>query len=281
MVLTSIVLAVLGLIAGSFINALVWRVSQQEAAKGQGSSPSLSVLSGRSMCPNCRHQLSALDLIPVLSWVFLAGRCRYCGGKISKQYPLVELLTAIVFAVSFLLWPADLSAAGQKLLLATWLVSAVGLIALAVHDFKQMLLPNRIIYPTLAVAAGGRLAYIIWFSSDKGHSLIEWLLSVLVASGIFWLIFIISSGEWIGFGDVRLGLITGTLLGSPSRGLLMIITGALAGTLIMLPIMAVRKIWRSKIPFGPFLILATAIVMLFGTDILNWYARLASISINY
>src|SRR4051812_13278636 len=96
------VLIVFGLCLGSFVNALVWRVHEQEAAKKPNKK--LSVLNGRSMCPHCEHELAAKDLIPVLSWLSLGGKCRYCHKPISKQYPLVELLTALLVVGSYIWW---------------------------------------------------------------------------------------------------------------------------------------------------------------------------------
>src|SRR4051812_40657220 len=131
MLVWAIYLFTLGLCLGSFINALIWRLHENK-----------DWVKGRSQCPNCGHVLAAKDLIPVLSWLALRGRCRYCGRTISKQYPVVELLTGVAFAASYLYWPETLSESGQKLLLITWLTSLVGLMALLVYDFKWMLLPN-------------------------------------------------------------------------------------------------------------------------------------------
>ncbi|MGH7156921.1 MAG: prepilin peptidase [Candidatus Saccharimonadales bacterium] len=266
------ILIVLGLCLGSFVNALVWRLRQQESkTKHQ----KLSVINGRSICPHCGHQLSAWDLVPVLSWLYLRGRCRYCHTAISWQYPLVELAMAAVFALSYLFWPDDLGNNGQKLLLITWLASSVGLLALLVYDWHWMLLPNRILYPTLLVSAAGRLAYIIFYAGDKPHNLALWAGSLAVASGIFSILYIVGRGRWIGFGDVRLGLVTGTLITSPSVAFLMIFLAALMGTILAVPGILGGKLRLSqKLPFGPFLITATGIAVLFGGQIVDWYQRL-------
>ncbi|HET9721813.1 MAG TPA: prepilin peptidase [Candidatus Saccharimonadales bacterium] len=254
-------LAVLGLIFGSFLNAMV---SRMHAGKDW--------VRGRSQCDGCGHQLAAKDLVPLLSWLSLKGRCRYCGQKISWQHPAIELATAAAFILSYIFWPASLGLAGQKLLLVTWLISVIGLMALLVYDARWMTLPNRILYPTFFVAAAGRLAYILGFADNKAHSLLFWVFGVLVASGLFWLLFMVSGGRWIGYGDVRLGLVTGTLLASPWLSFLMIFIASVLGTLAALPdLIAGRKGFGSKLPFGPFLITATAIAVLFGDQIVNWY----------
>lgn len=270
-----LLLTVAGLGFGSFINALIWRMYQQEKAKSKAAKQKLSILRGRSMCVHCKHQLAAADLIPIFSWLWLKGRCRYCKKPISWQYPVVEIATALIFVGSYILWPVNLDTTGAWLLFITWLVSSVGLMALLVYDLKWMLLPNRIIYPTFFVALIGRLSYIAFFAEGKAHSF--WLLvfSLVISSGVFWLMFQVSRGQWIGFGDVRLGLITGTLLADPAKSAAMIFIASLLGSLVALPgLITGKKTMSSKLPYGPFLIIATAITLLFGSPIIDWYKSL-------
>jgi prepilin signal peptidase PulO-like enzyme (type II secretory pathway) len=272
MVLVAICLFWLGLCLGSFVNALVWRIHQQ--SKSKKTNKDLSIINGRSMCPKCHHELKAGDLVPLFSWLLLRGRCRYCKKPIDDN-PFVELTAGLIFVASYIFWPQSLSGHGQIILLGTWLVCSVGLLALAVYDFKWMLLPNRILYPTLLVAATGRVIYIAGFEPDKLHNLVGWVLSVAVASGVFFVLFIVSKGRWIGYGDVRLGLLTGTLLAGPQEALLMIFMASILGTLFILPaLISGKQKMVSKLPFGPFLILATFLVILFGNSILDWYKNL-------
>ena len=265
-----VILAVLGLAAGSFISAVVWRLRQQERKKHD-----FSILKGRSQCPHCHHTLAWYDLIPLFSWLFLRGRCRYCRQPISWQYPLLELAAASAFVISYAYWPGGVYGAADWVLLVTWLSTSVGLLALLLYDLKWMLLPNKIIYPTLIIAVGGRLVYLISFEADIKNALIDWGLSILVASGLFWLIYKASSERLIGYGDVRLGLITGTVLADPLMSILMIFAASVLGTLVALPALAAgRKHLGSKLPFGPFLIIATALVLLFGSPVIDYYKRL-------
>jgi prepilin signal peptidase PulO-like enzyme (type II secretory pathway) len=266
------VLIVLGLCLGSFINALVWRL--HKSSNSRKKTKQLSILNGRSMCPACSHELAAKDLMPLLSWLWLKGRCRYCSQPISIQYPLVELSLTLVFVFSYVFWPQPL-AHGQAVLLITWLAVSVGLMALLVYDLKWMLLPSKIIYPALLLAATGRLIYLVGFENNKPHAVLSWALSVLVASGIFFVLFTISRGRWIGFGDVRLGLINGTLLATPAKSLLMIFMASLLGTAVAVPLIVLGKRKLSqRIPYGPFLIAATFIVALFGDSLINSYKNL-------
>ena len=277
MIIIAVVLAWVGLCAGSFVNALVWRLHEQQDGKTANgkqkkAASSLSILKGRSMCPDCKHTLAWYDLIPVISWLALGRKCRYCKKPISGQYPLVELTAGLVFAGSYLLWPLSVHMDGQWLLLATWLAAAVGLLALAVYDLRWMLLPNRIIYPTLLVAAVGRAGYIIFFDNRPLRAVGLWMASILVASGFFYLLYMASQGKWIGFGDVRLGLVTGTLLARPQYSLLMIFLASVLGSLIAIPDLARRKkSLASRLPYGPFLIAATLIVVLWGESLLTHY----------
>ncbi len=273
MIMVAVILFVVGLACGSFVNALTWRLHEQ--TKKKAPNKKLSVVNGRSMCVNCRHILAWYDLIPVASWLMLKGKCRYCNKPISPQYPIVELVAGVVFAGSYLFWPQDLQIGGQGLLLATWLISSIGLLALAVYDLRWMLLPNRIIYPTLAVAVAGRVIYIALFDKTPLHGLILWLASIFVASGIFFFLFMVSKGKWIGYGDVRLGLITGTLLADPKKSLAMLFLASVIGCICILPsLIRGNKNMTSKLPYGPFLIAGTAIIVLFGDSLLNWYTDL-------
>src|SRR5690606_10697569 len=131
----------------------VWRLKTQESSKK--STKELSVISGRSMCPLCKHMLSAKDLVPVISWLSLRGKCRYCQKPISWQYPLIELVTATAFGLSFAYWPRELVGTLELTLFGLWLASVVCFIALAVYDAKWMLLPDKIMRPLVALSLLG------------------------------------------------------------------------------------------------------------------------------
>lgn len=285
-----VILTALGLCAGSFISALVWRTRQQELASGIKNkelriknekaksiipNSQFSILTGRSLCPQCHHTLAWYDLIPLFSWLTLRGRCRYCKRSISWEYPLIELSAAALFTISYAYWPGGVYGVSDWTLLITWLITSVGLLALLIYDLKWMVLPNKIIYPTLLVAAAGRLIYLISFETDLTRALVNLALSVLIASGLFWLIFMASSGKWIGYGDVRLGLIVGTVLADPLLSVLMIFVASVLGTLVAIPALITgKKSIGSKLPFGPFLIGSTALVLLFGQVPIDYYKRL-------
>lgn len=268
-------LAVLGLCFGSFVNALVWRLHEQTTEKSKKQPrgqylKNLSVLHGRSMCPQCRHELQAPDLLPVVSWLMLRGKCRYCGRPISAQYPLVELATAALFVVSYLLWPQALGG-GQSVLFGLWLVLLVGLMALAVYDLHWKILPDRWMYPLTGVALIFA-AVNIALAGNHRLALINTILAVLVGGGLFYVLFQVSGGKWIGGGDVKLGWLLGLVAGTPGRAALFIFLAAGLGTLVSLPLLSTKRLRASStIPFGPFLIAGAVMVQFVGHDILYWY----------
>ena len=276
MIFICIVLLIVGICLGSFVNALIWRVHEQETESrkkrpNKAYLKQLSISRGRSMCVHCHHELAAKDLIPVISWLWLRGKCRYCQAPISAQYPIVELITGLLFVISYLWWPTDISGGPAVWQFLTWLGLLVGFMALTVYDLKWMLLPNRIVFPLTAVAVlfagcGLMLADVL------STAALNLALAVLVGGGIFYLLFQLSGGKWIGGGDVKLGWLLGLVVLTPSRALLMIFLAALAGTIVSLPLMLSGRLKKhATIPFGPFLILGAFIVVLWGSSILNWY----------
>lgn len=268
-----VILTLLGLCMGSFVNALVWRLfkqSEEQPTKAKRRKPTeFSILHGRSMCVECRHALAAKDLLPVVSWLSLRGKCRYCQKSIAWQYPLVEAATAALFVLSYIFWPQEL-AGGGLLALGSWLILLVGLMALVVYDLRWLLLPNAVVYPLIAVALVQVLAagFI-----DGPQEIWQALLGGLVGGGIFYVLFQVSNGRWIGGGDVKLGFLLGLILGQPLHSLLMIFLASVLGSVIAVPLLLSRRATRAtRLPFGPFLIVAAVIVRLFGAAIITWYS---------
>lgn len=268
-----VILSLLGLIFGSFVNALVWRLHEQaksKKGKAKQDSSNLSIWKGRSMCPNCHHMLSAADLVPLFSWLALKGKCRYCRKPISWQYPLVEALTACLFIFSYIFWPNPLHTAYSWVLFGFWLIFLTGFMALAVYDFRWQILPDKIV-SVLTVLALIQIV-ILLIHGPLGSVLWSVVASALVGGGIFYLIFQVSQGKWIGGGDVKLGFLLGLVLANGWLMTLAIFTASVLGTLAALPLLMSGKARRqTKIPFGPFLIIGAIIAQLFGAAIVNWY----------
>jgi len=265
-ILISILIFLTGLIIGSFLNCLIYRLEKKE-----------NFLKGRSYCPHCHHQLNWLDLIPILSFIFLKGKCRYCGKKISFQYPLVEISTALIF---LLILNFQFSILNQFLIfnfqtlinLTYFLVISCFLIVIFVYDFKHYIIPDKIIYPAIAVALIFNFQFLI---SNQFLIFKSSILSALGAAAFFLTIVLISRGKGMGGGDVKLAFLMGLILSWPNILLALFfafVTGAIMGTGL---IIAGKKTLKSQVPFGPFLVLGTFIALFWGDKIINWYLRLA------
>lgn len=299
--LTIIGLIGLGLILGSFANALVWRIHGQEELREkidelkqekstkkssklrdkeivelQKELRLLSMSRGRSMCSHCHHPLAAQDLIPFFSWLFLRGKCRYCK-HIIEDPPLMELGLPIAFVVSYLAWPLVLSGYGL-LSFGLWLVFLTAFAALTLYDLRWYILPDRIVWPLVAIAAGQVLVHTFIFDGGS-EVLVSAFWGIVIASGIFYVLYQVSRGEWIGGGDVKLGLVLGLLVGGPLPALLLIFLASFLGTLASLPMLLQKKLKRTSIiPFGPFLMLATVIMVLCGQKLVDFLMDLVLIN---
>ena len=255
-------LVILGLALGSFVNAFVWRLHEGK-----------NWINDHSECTVCHHKLKAKDIVPVISWLYLRGRCRYCQSKISIQYPIVELSVTLLFILSYIFWPAIISGL-QILIFSIWLLILTGLVALAVYDLRYMLLPTRLIYSLLFLAVVSSVI-ILLISKDPISIIINLLFSTLIGGGLFYILYMISGGKWIGGGDVRLGFLLGLLASSAARSFLLIFIASLIGAAVSIILISIKRLKRkSLIPFGPFLIVALFIVQFWGNNILSWYQGL-------
>lgn len=245
---------VLGLAIGSFLNVVVYRVP---AGK--------SIVSPPSACPSCGTDISPRDNIPVLSWLMLGGRCRHCGNPISARYPLVELLTAVVFALIGARFGASWSLPAE-------LAFAAGLLALAAVDLERYLLPRAILYPTAAIVAG--LLVVAAGADDQWRRLGIAFLCALGAFVVFFAINFVRPG-WMGFGDVRLAALMGLALGWLGAWVVVVgfmganLLGAVVGIGLMVGGRASRK---TALPYGVFLAAGSIFALLVGAQIVHWYS---------
>jgi leader peptidase (prepilin peptidase) / N-methyltransferase len=263
-ILYSIFLCFLGLCLGSFALVLAYRIMDGR-----------DWVRGHSECESCHHLLSWKDLVPLLSWLSSKGHCRYCKVKLSREYPLIELLTSVFCILSSIFWPYGYTGLGL-VLLATWLVMLTILIALVVTDLKWFILPDKLVYTLVLFALLQTVGVFVYKSSvgiDVPSLLLTTyylLLSVAVSSGFFYLIYKLSKGKYIGFGDIKYGLFSGILLAHPFKSMLVISLGSLIGTLLVIPSMLSKKTtMTSQIPFGPSLIAATVIMYIWGDRIIT------------
>lgn len=263
--MTVSLLFILGLCLGSFVNALVWRLHTKK-----------DWVKGRSECVHCHHELDWYDLIPVVSWLILKGRCQYCDKAISLQYPLVEVTTAVLFVLSYLYWPSAFNSALSIVNFGFWLLFLVGFMAMIVTDIRWMLLPNKLTY-SFGLLAASQVLMVAIVLKDLG-ALLSAFGGVLAVGGLFYVLFQFSGGKWIGGGDVKLGLVLGLLAGSFIKGLMLVFLASLLGCFIAIPLIVSNKVNISKrIPFGPFLIASCILVVLFGQRLVDWYVSLLTI----
>lgn len=264
------------------MNALVWRLYKQDEllrAKKQTKHSDeqrkkLSIVHGRSMCMHCGHELASKDLIPVLSWVYLRGKCRYCRHPIDDT-PLAELLVPALLMLSYIFWPyASGGWSGVEVaLFAVWSGVLTCFVALAIYDARWYLLPDRIVIPLTALAIC--MVILLTVTQNDPIVLVDALLGALTISGVFMVLFLVSKGSWIGGGDIKIGVALGLLAGTPLLALLVIFLASLLGSAYMLPgIIRGRQKLESMLPFGPFLIMATLAVVLWGEQIFSWYTNL-------
>lgn len=284
-IIIACVLAVLGLILGSFAGASVWRLRARQLVEDKTAGEKINkkeysmleplakttFTSDRSRCLHCGHQLKWYDLIPLVSWLGTGGKCRYCGKKIGWFEPLMEIGMAVVFAGSYVFWPHMLVTIPEIAYFILWLVACFGLVMLFAYDLKWFILPNRIIFPLLFVA-GMAAVFNLTGSLDHVSTLINIGVSAVILSGLYLILWLISKGQWIGFGDVKLGLVLALLLSDWELAFIALFAANLIGCLIVIPAMMMKKIDRkTRVPFGPLLIMGTVIAAWWGPAILSWY----------
>jgi len=246
-----------GLAVGSFLNVLIDRLPRDE-----------SPFKGRSYCEKCYKTLRWYDLIPLLSFIVLKGKCRYCHSTISYYYPIVEALTgvAFVFVVSFI--PQEnikyqISNIKYTIELFYYLFIVSSLIVIFFADLKYGIIPDKIIYPSILVS----IAYL--FINHKSL-FINHLLVGVGAFLFFFLLYLITRGRGMGFGDVKLVFLLGLFLGWPKIIVMFyfaFLTGAALGCILIL--WGKKKLRGETLPFGPFLVLGTFVAAFFGESIVD------------
>ncbi|HUX46980.1 MAG TPA: prepilin peptidase [Desulfosporosinus sp.] len=250
MYLMSITIGLLGLLIGSFLNVVIFRVPRGE-----------SIVTPGSHCPTCGHALRAWELIPVVSFLIQKGQCRSCQSRISWRYPVVELLTGILFFITATL---SLSMETHPARLLLNLVFVAVLIALSFIDLDTFRLPDVLTLPLLGIGILG--AFLIPGNPSGWES----VFSALGAGGLFWIIARVYP-QGMGLGDVKLVAALGAFLGFPSI-FLAVFMGSFVGAFIgIFLLFAGRKRFRQQIPFGPYLALGAIFALLWGTRIFDWY----------
>lgn len=286
----SFLIFLFGLIIGSFLNVVIYRLETGE-----------TVVSGRSHCRDCGHVLEWYDLMPVLSFFALGGKCRYCRKKISWQYPAVEIATGILFVAIFSIFGG--SAVGgnftsQSLLFIFYFLFIISsLIVIFVYDLRHYIIPDKVVYSAIIVS----IIYLLFFGifcfgnclaspdlaqrenllarhsfSDGGGfgnliTLFNPFIAAILAGAFFLAIVLLTKGRGMGGGDVKLAFLMGLVLGWPNilpALFLAFAVGAIYGIIL---IIMKRKTFKSEVPFGPFLVMGTVAAIFWGGEMMKGY----------
>ncbi|MCX6761803.1 MAG: prepilin peptidase [Candidatus Moranbacteria bacterium] len=255
-----IIFFLFGLIIGSFLNVLVYRIQTAET------------ILGRSHCRKCKKTIAWYDNIPLLSFILLKFKCRECGEKISWQYPLVEFFTGVIFALL----------ASQYFALedmTTWITTgamlffASALVVIFVYDVMYMEIPSLVLWPAVVLA----LAFDVYsdlgtsFFSIWDRSLISGLIAAVVAFLFFFSLSFFSREKWMGMGDAYLVVLLGLILGWPKILLGLFLAFAIGAVYGLVLIALKKKKMKSQLPFAPFLIIGTLLTLFYYFPITEWY----------
>ncbi|WOV88730.1 prepilin peptidase [Sporosarcina oncorhynchi] len=237
-----------GIIFGSFFNVVGLRVPKKE-----------SIVSPPSHCTNCKRKLGPKDLVPIFSYIFLKGKCRTCGTKISPVYPIMEFITGALFALAY--YQLGFS---FELIVAILFISL--LVIITVSDFAYMLIPDKVLLPFAITLLGLRLVIPIspWWDS---------LLGAVVGFGVLFLIAVVSKGG-MGGGDIKLFFVLGLVLGTANTLLTLFLASVIGSVAGLYMLKKSGKGRKTPVPFGPSIALAAVISYFWGADFVEWYMHL-------
>ncbi len=246
----NIIIFILGLIVGSFSNVCIYRIPKNE-----------SIIFPASHCSKCHTTIRATDNIPLISYILLKGRCRNCKSKISIQYPIVELLTGLIYLIVYLIYGLSI----QSLI---YIIFSSALIIIAFIDLNEQIIPDEISLP--GIVTGFIVSFFVPYIS-----FINSALGIIAGGGIILIIALGGSAifkkEAMGGGDVKLAAMIGAFLGWKYIAISLFLgffTGALAGIIL---IIAKIKNREDVVPFGPFIILGSFITLFWGEKFISWY----------
>ena len=245
--IVKILIFIFGIIIGSFLNVCIYRIPKEE-----------SIAFPPSHCGSCGHNLSALDLVPIFSWLFLRGKCRYCGAKVSKQYPIIEAATGLLFVFLYLKF-------GFTIELLKYMVFTSILIVIGIIDFKTQDVYDSTI---IALVVSGVLFTVIEFFLNKEINFVSIVLGIAIPSLI---IAVFACFGAMGWGDVEIIGAVGLFLGFKFNMLNLFISIILGGIAAIILMIVKRRGGKDTMAFGPYIALSSYITLLFGSEILQWY----------
>lgn len=295
------IFALFGFLVGTVLGSFIKVLADRSLIKKE--------LGGRSYCPYCKAVLRWYDLFPVISYIFLKGKCRYCHKRIGIEYPLTEILTGIL--IGYLFWQSfqnlqftinfQFAIFLAEFLFKVFFISI--LVSLAITDLKKMLIPDRIILPSIIFAiiylltlAVMKIGYLYYYLSQSSvgklllpphspyfqrhalmtvESVLYPALTGLLLGGFFLGLIILTKGKGMGGGDVKLGVFLGLVLGFPNS-LAALMMAFISGSIVaIILVISGKKSFGQQIPFGPFLVFGSIVALFWGKEIINWYLALS------
>ena len=247
--------AIFGLIIGSFLNVVILRFDDLK-----------SIVKTRSHCVKCKKQLAWYDLFPFFSYVLLRGRCRSCKEKISIQYPLVEVATALIFSLLF--WKF-----GFSLEFAVLLVISSLLMVVLTYDILHLLIADFLIWSAIGIWVIF-LAVSYLFLHQPLYLILDSLYGAAALGGFLGLIVLVSWEKWMGVGDIKLGFLLGAIVAWPNVIFSTFAAFALGSVISLALIFMRKKTMKDMVPFAPFLILGAYVTLFYGDQIIKWYLNM-------
>lgn len=243
----------MGIIIGSFLNVCIYRIPRDQ-----------SIVYPSSHCCSCNISLKLLDLIPIFSYLFLKGKCRYCGAKISSRYPLLECLTGIIYSLLFLKY-------GLSPTFFFYILLASILLCIAFIDYDHQIIPDRLLI--LGFITGLCYKIVLFSFAEQPIEILNSFLGFFLGGGFFFLIATISNGG-MGGGDIKLIAILGFWFGWKDIILISLLSFIIGSIIAILLLMMRLKTRKDAIPFGPFIVSSVLFIMLYKDLILSWYISL-------
>ncbi|HUD21139.1 MAG TPA: prepilin peptidase [Candidatus Saccharimonadales bacterium] len=245
---------VFGLIYGSFLNVVILRFDDW-----------ISIIRDRSHCPNCKEQLRWYDLVPVVSFICLRARCRYCHKPISWQYPAVELMTAVLLAAGYwVIFVTSIFSLTMAVLAFALYVLIIGcLVVIFTHDLKEMMIPDYLSYFLLIIC--------LLFGWIMAGSLKDVLIGGLIGFLPVALLVYPSRGRWMGEGDVKIAASLGLMTAYPLSLVFLAVAFISGGAFGVLALISKKAKLKTAVPFAPFLIIGGLVAFFWGYQLINWY----------
>lgn len=248
-----IIIFILGITIGSFLNVCIWRIPREE-----------SIAFPPSHCPACSTPLRWYDLVPVFSYILLKGKCRYCGEKISPQYPIIELLNGIIYVIAFYF----LRLSAEFVFLC--IISSI-LLVISVIDYYHQIIPDSLVAVIFIAAVLYKVA--LKYTYNIPLNLVDSIIGLFGAGLLFILIAVVSNGG-MGGGDIKLIAALGFILGWQQTILSILLSFVIGAIISIFLLLSKTKGRKDAIPFGPFINIAFGITLLWGDKLIDWYLKI-------